>query len=190
MRGINLKTIVIGLLFLLYISLIALGMVSCGARKTDKQVSKEQTESKVVDNSVTEKQSESNVKENVVIKIDDKNKTVTEETTYSPEDPTKEAFIIEKDGTKVILNNSKKTYKKTTQDNNTQSEIKSDSETKQKEAVKGKKAIKASVSTEVVKKSSKTEREEISMWNWVWLLIPIVAIIWLLRKYKDKIWWF
>lgn len=190
MGRINLKDIGIGLLFLLYISLIALGMVSCGARKTDKQVSKEKIENDIVNNSVTEKQSESNVKENVVIKIDDKNKTVTEETTYSPEDPTKEAFIIEKDGTKVVLNNSKKTYKKTTQDNNTQSELKSDSEAKQKEAVKDKKDIKSSTNTDVVKKSSKTERDEVSMWNWAWLLIPIAFVIWLLRKYKDKIWWF
>lgn len=190
MKRINLKDIGIVFLFLLYISLIALGMVSCGARKTDKQITKEKTEINVVDNSVTEKESESNVKENVIIKIDDKNKTVTEETTYSPEDPTKEAYIIEKDGTKVVLNNSKKTYKKTTQDNNTQSELKADSEIKEKEAVKDKKDIEATTNTNVVKKASKTERDAVSMWNWLWLLIPAAFIIWLFRKYKDKIWWF
>lgn len=190
MKRITLRDVGIVLLLFLYVSLIALGLVSCGARKTDKQVSKEKTESNFVDNSVTEKDSESNVKENVVIKINDKNKTVTEETTYSPEDPTKEAYIIEKDGTKVVLNNSKKTYKKTIQDNNTKSELKADSEINQKEAVKEEKDIKVSNNTTVIKKSSKTERDAVSMWNWLWLLIPVAVLIWLFRKYKDKIWWF
>ncbi len=190
MKRITLRDIGIGLLLLVYVSLIALGMVSCGARKTDKQVSKEQTENEVVDNSVIEKESESNVKTTVVTKVDDKDETVTEETTYQPEDPTKEASIIDENGNKTVLNNTKKTTKRTTKKNNTQSELKADSETKQKEAVKDKKAIKVFSNTDVVKKASKTERDAVSMWNWLWLLIPIAVVIWLLRKYKDKIWWF
>lgn len=183
------KTIIKILLISLFFSLIALGLISCGARKIEKSIVKEEVKSEVSDKSTTEKQFESNIKENIVVKIDDKNKTIIEETTYEPKDPTKEAIVIEPDGSKTILNNSKKITKKTTKQNDTKSEIKYDSEIKQKEAVKDKKAIKASSNTDVVKKASKTEREAVSMWNWLWLLIPIGIVVWLLRKYTDKIWW-
>ena len=164
-------------------------LTSCGARKVDKQVLNEETEAIIVDNSVSEKESESNVKTTILTKVDDKNETVTEETIYQPEDPTKEAIITDEEGKKIILNNSKKTIKKITQKNNSQSESKSDSQIIEKEAIKDEKDIKASSNTNTVKKSSKTDRDAVSMWNWLWLLIPVVIIIWLFRKYRDKIWW-
>ena len=89
-----------------------MSLTSCGARKVDKQVLNEETETKIVDNSVSEKESESNVKTTILTKVDDKNETVTEETIYQPEDPTKEAIITDENGKKTILNNSKKTIKK------------------------------------------------------------------------------
>lgn len=166
-----------------------MSLTSCGARKVDKQVLNEETETKIVDNSVSEKESESNVKTTILTKVDDKNETVTEETIYQPEDPTKEAIITDENGKKTILNNSKKTIKKITQKNNIKSESKSDSQIIEKEAIKDEKDIKASSNTDTVKKSSKTDRNAVSMWNWLWLLIPVGIIIWLFRKYRDKIWW-
>ena len=166
-----------------------MSLTSCGARKVDKQVLNEETETKIVDNSVSEKESESNVKTTILTKVDDKNETVTEETIYQPEDPTKEAIITDENGKKTILNNSKKTIKKITQKNNIKSESKSDSQIIEKEAIKDEKDIKVSSHTDTVKKSSKTDRDAVSMWNWLWLLIPVGIIIWLFRKYRDKIWW-
>lgn len=193
MRRINLKDIGIGLMLLVYMSLIALGLMSCGARKTDRQSVKEEIKTENTDNSTLEKNVDSNVKENVVIKIDNKNNTITEEVTYEPKDPTKEAFIVDPDGKKTVLNNSKKTTKKTTKNNNTQSEIKSDSEIKKKEAVKEKKAIKASSNTNSQIKHETTDRSAVSSWyliGFVIAIIFIIVIISLLKKYKDKIWWF
>lgn len=166
-----------------------MSLTSCGARKVDKQVLNEETETKIVDNSVSEKESESNVKTTILTKVDDKNETVTEETIYQPEDTTKEAVIIDENGKKIVLNNSKKTVKKTTQKNNIKSEYKYDSEIIEKEAFKDKKDIKALSNTNTIKKESKIDREAVSMWNWLWLLIPVGIIIWLFRKYRDKIWW-
>lgn len=103
----------------MFFYLIALGLISCGARKVNIDKSKEETTQTVTDNSKTEKQSETNVKTTTIITTDDKNETVTEETILEPKDETKESFVIEKDGTKLVLNNVKKTVRKTTQKNNT-----------------------------------------------------------------------
>jgi cobalamin biosynthesis Mg chelatase CobN len=190
MKRLNLRDVGALLLFLVYLSLIALGMVSCSARKSQVEISKEVKKNVVVDNSVLEKKSETNVKETTTTKVYDKNETVTEETIYQPEDPTKESFIIEKDGTKVVLNNTKKTVKKTIQKNNTQSEIKSDSEIKQKEASKDKKAIKRVDESKTYKKQKEVKKGAFP-WYYIVLIIGVIVLIfWLFRKYKDKIWWF
>lgn len=189
MKRINIKDVGIALLLFMYISLVALGLMSCGARKSKVDISKEDKKEVVVDNSVLEKKLETNVKITSTTKVDDKNETVTEETTYQPEDPTKESSIIEKDGTKVVLNNTKKTYKKTTQKNNTQSEIKDDSEKSQKEASKDKKAVKQVVESKTYKKQKETKKEGFPMYYWALIVGVVLLIIWLFKKYKDKIWW-
>jgi len=190
MKRLNLKDIGIALVLFVYISLIALGMMSCSARKTQTEINKEEKKEVVVDNSVLEKKSETNVKETITNKVDDKNETVTEETVYEPKDESKESFIIEKDGTKTILNNAKKTVKKTTQKNNTQSESKVDSEITQKEASKDKKAIKLTDESKTYKKQKETKKEAFPWYYWVLIAGVIATAIWLLNKYKDKIWWF
>lgn len=112
------KTIARILLIGLFFCLIALGLISCGSRKVNKEKIKEETKTELTDNSKTEKQSETNFKTTTTVNTDDKNETVTEETILEPKDETKESFVIEKDGTKVVLNNVKKTVRKTTQKNN------------------------------------------------------------------------
>jgi sensor c-di-GMP phosphodiesterase-like protein len=129
-------------------------MCSCGARKVSKSETKEETKTESTDNSIIENKSETNIKTETTVKTDDKNETVTEETTYTPTDPTKEAFIIEKDGTKTVLNNAKKTVKKTTQKNNTQTNKTENSEIKQNSVFKEQKAVKHT-NTSVKKENSK-----------------------------------
>jgi len=137
------------ILFVLLVS-----MCSCGARKVYKSETKEETHSTITYNSRIEKKSETNVKTETTVKTDDKNETVTEETTYTPADPTKESFVIEKDGTKTVLNNAKKTVKKTTQKNNTQTNKTENSEIKQNSVSKEQKAVKHT-NTSVKKENSK-----------------------------------
>lgn len=181
------KTILKILLVSLFFALIAMGLISCGARKVNKEHSKEETKSEVVDNSVIEKQTHTNVKTTTTVKVDDKNETVTEETTVSPEDNTKEAFIIEKDGTKVVLNNTKKVYKKTTQKNNTQSDIIKNIDEVKKEAVKEQKSIKQVNTSKKENSVKKVDKKAFNPLNLFWLIIPIALIYFLYRQYKKYI---
>lgn len=179
------KTIIKILLIALFFSLIALGLISCGARKVEKSYSKEEKTSNVIDNSVIEKQVDTNVKTTTTVKVDDKNEIVTEETIISPEDNTKEAFVIEKDGTKVVLNNVKKVYKKTIQKNNSQSQTFGNSEQVQKETSKEQKAVKK-VNTYKKENSVKNvDKKAFNMLNLLWLIIPIALIYFLYRQYKK-----
>src|SRR6478735_9618835 len=104
------KTIIKTFIILTVISLIWL-LLSCGSRKVNKEHSKEETKTEQIDNSITEIQSESNIKQTTTLKVDDKNEIVSKEDTFEPIDPTKEASIIDENGKKTILNNSKKTSK-------------------------------------------------------------------------------
>lgn len=172
------------LLISLFISLIAMGLISCGARKSNVEKQKEETKTELKDNSVTEKQFESNIKTGTTVKVDDKNETVTEETIFEPADNSKESFVIEKDGTKTTLNNVKKTVKKTIQKNNTQTQKSGNSELVQKKAVKEQKAIERK---EVSKKEIKTKQIERTAISWYWylFLLTLIGIIYYLyKRYK------
>lgn len=168
---------------LIFVFLIT--MCSCSARKVNKQSSKEETKTELTDNSVTEKQTETNVKTETTLKVDDKNESVTTETTYSPEDPAKEAYVIEKDGTKVVLNNVKKIVKTETKKNNTQTELVNKTDELKKEAEKEQKAVEQ-VNTSI--KENKSKKVEKEPFNWriiVWSLIAIAVIYYFYRKYKN-----
>lgn len=164
------------LVSLLVIALFALA-TSCGARKTNKSQSKEETHSNVTDNSKTEKKSETNVKTTTTVNVDDKNETVTEETIYEPKDPAKESFVIEKDGTKTVLNNAKKTVKRTTQKNNTKSETKQYVNSDIKSNIKEQKAIE---SKEVSTKEVKEKEVDKKQFNPLVLIITGVGVLVLL----------
>jgi len=119
---------------LILLIVLTILLASCGVRKSNVDITKEEIKSTVIDKSVLEKKSDTNVKQSSTVKVDDKNQTIIEETTYQPEDPTKEAIVVDQDGKKIVLNNSKKTIKKTIQNNNTQTDSKVDSEIKQNTA--------------------------------------------------------
>lgn len=158
---------------------------SCGARKTSKQSSKEEIKTEVTDNSVVEKQSESNVKTTTTVKTDDKNQTVIEETVIEPADKNKESFIIEKDGTKTVLNNVKKTTTKTIKINNTQTQSFGNSEQVQKEASKELKVIKQVNTYKKENSSKEVKKEQFNPFNLLWFIIPIALIWFLYRQYKK-----
>jgi len=170
---------------LLLIITYAIIISSCGARHVKKSESKEETKNELIDNSTIEKKSGTNVKTTITIKADDKNETVTEEMTISPEDNAKEAFIIEKDGTKTVLNNAKKTVKKTTQKNNTQTKKIGNSELVQNSVIKEQKSVKAVVVAKKQENSKQIDKKELSPFNLLWLLIPVLIIYVFYRIYKK-----
>lgn len=159
--------------------------MSCGARKTNKEHSKEETKTELTDNSVIEKQSESNVKTTTTTKIDDKDESITVDETYEPIDNTKEASIIDSNGKKTILNNSKKTTKTATKKNNIQSESKTDIQETQKEAVKEQKAIKQLNTSKKENSVKNIKKKQFNPFELLYLIIPLL-IIWIAyRKYKQ-----
>jgi len=179
------KIIIKILLIALFFSLIALGLISCGARKVNKSSDKQKIKSEVVDKSVIEKESNTNVKTTTEVKTDDKNETVTEETIYEPADNNKESFVIEKDGTKVILNNAKKIVRNTTQKNNTQNSVNSKTETTENKYEKENKNISLidEVNNSISKKEVRKEQFNwLSLW-WLYLII-IGSGYFLLKRYK------
>lgn len=167
--------------------LIALTLFSCGSRKTNKEHSKEEIKSEVVDNSVIEKQTDTNVKTTTTIKIDDKNETVTEETTISPEDNTKEAFIIDKDGTKVVLNNTKKVYKKTTQKNNTQTDALKYIDEAKKDIVKEQKAIKEQYTDKKENSVKNIDKKAYNPLNFIWIGLIILFVLFIAYRVYKKL---
>jgi len=159
-----------------------LSMCSCGARKSTVDKSKEQTEINTTDNSTKESVTETNVKETTMVKVDDKNQTITEETTLEPADNTKESFVIEKDGTKTVLNNAKKTVRKTTKNNNTATIKESLIVENKKEAVNEQKEAERK---EVSKKEIKSKQVDKKQFNpFVSIVIGLFGLLFLWCVYR------
>ena len=160
-------------------------MCSCGARKVQKTVSKEETKSTITDNSKTESFTDTNVKTTTTVKTDDKNETVTEETEYTPRDASKESFVIEKDGTKVILNNVKKIVRKTTQKNNTVTASNTETQESKKESITDQKEVKEAVASKKENISKQIDKKAFSPFNLLLFLIPIGIVYVFYRIYKK-----
>jgi len=158
---------------------------SCGARKVNSEHSKEETQSNVTYNSKKESVMDTNVKTITTTTTDDKNETVTEETIMEPVDASKESFLIEKDGTKIILNNTKKTVRKTTKKNNTRVNYKLEHTENTKKAVKEQKSVKQVNASKKENKSKEVKREPFKWYYMFLLLIPVGVIYYFWRKYKN-----
>ena len=131
---------------------------------------------------------ELNVKQEVVKSTDNKDETVTETIIYTPIDATKPATITDEEGKTHSLNNSSYKKERTTKKNNTTTTEKANNEVSDKsEILKDLKVL-----TENYNKSDseqiKIQRQAWSLWNLLWLLIP-VSLIALFFKYRGKIWW-
>lgn len=179
------KTILKTLLVSLFFALIAMGLISCSARKVNKEHYKEETKSEVTENSVIEKQTDTNVKTTTTVKVDDKNETVVTETIYSPVNSLEESFIVEKDGIKTVLKNTTKTVRTEHKKNNTQSELIGNSEQLKKETVKKQKAVKQVNTSKKENSVKKVDKKAFNPLNLLWLIIPIALIYFLYRQYKK-----
>lgn len=173
------------LIAFLLASTIWLLCLSCGARKVNKEYLKEETKTELIDNSVTEKQTETNIKAETKLTVDNKNESVTQEESYEPIDPTKEASIIDSNGKKTILNNSKKIVKTEAKKNNTQSELLEKFDELKKEAQKEKKAVEQVNLSKKENSVKNVKKEQFNPFYLSLFLIPLLIIYIAYRKYKK-----
>lgn len=181
------KTIARILLIGLFFALIALGLISCSARKVNIEKQKEETKSEINDNSVAEIKTETNVKTTTTVKVDDKSQTVTEETILEPSDNTKESFVIEKDGTKVILNNTKKTTRKTTKNNNNSVVKDSFASENKKEAVKEQKEVKQTNTTKKEIKLKQVDKKQFNPFVSICIVFFGLILLWCIYRFYKKL---
>ncbi len=168
-------------------AILALLLVSCGSRKIQKSASKEETKTELTDNSTIEKKSETNVKTTTTLNVDDKNETVTEETIYEPKDPAKESFVIEKDGTKTVFGNARKTVKKTIQKNNTATSKEILQVQNENKAFKEQKDV---THKEVLKKensSKQVDKKQFNPLNLIWIGSLALFVLWCAYRIYKKL---
>jgi hypothetical protein len=166
-----------------------MSVTSCGTRKVEKTRSEESSKTEVLANSIVEKEQDTNVKKKEKTTVDYKTEMTTKETIYEPIDPTKPAFIIEANGTKINLENSKKTVRETSQKNDLKKEntIKSvvNSKSKVLEKVQSESISNSQKKSESIKIDKKS-----NVWNLFWLLIPAAALYWFWKNKTKIMEWF
>jgi len=174
--------------------LIALIFIGCGARKVEKSVVKDSFTTEQSDNSILAKTEDLNVKKSESTKVDDKNEIITKETIYEPIDPTKTATVINGDGTRTDLNNSKKTTRETNQKNNTKTDQSKNTVQDAKIVTSDKKDIKQKTNTKKVAEVVQIDQKQFNIWNSIWILLLIpIYFIWknrsvILEKIKSFLW--
>lgn len=174
------KTIFKTFVILTILSLVWL-CLSCGSRKVNKEKTKEEIHVEQTDNSVITSNIDTFTKFNVVYK----GQSITTENVFEPIDNTKEASIIDSNGKKTILNNSRKVIRNTVAKNNTVSDV----QETQKQAVKEQKAVKQ-VNTSKKENSLKViDKKQFNPMQLILFGIAFLIVVFLLwsayRKYKN-----
>lgn len=152
--------------------LITLFLVSCGARKVQKNTSIEEnvklTSVNVADTSSTKISKQ----DNTIINLD----VITEETTISPADTSKQMIVDGKEYKNVIIKKNKKTDKSITNLNKKESTVSSS-------ASKGR-SIHLDVKNAKVDIVSKEREEPVQFYVYAFVFILLLVIIsWLYKKY-------
>ncbi|SEG31866.1 hypothetical protein [Flavobacterium urumqiense] len=161
---------------------------SCGTRKTQKNRDKTTAKIELSTTDKTKKTAELNVKQEVVKTMDNKDETVTETIIYTPIDATKPAIITDENGKTHSLNNSSYKKERITKKNNTVITEKANNEvTDKSEILKDLKELDKQYNSKDAKKIL-VDRQAWSLWNLLWLLIP-VSLFAIFFKYRGKIWW-
>lgn len=189
------------LLFWLLVISIAFLLNSCGARKSE--VLKKQEDSKTERTELVEKNTNTSIsstdtktetkQENT--KVISENETVIEETTDTPIDGATVSEIIHPDGTKTIFKNVIRTKKKTRSKNN-QNAVSSfnqisntASESKSNQIQQEKKQSNLLEKKSTSQKEKLVQKESWNVLNLLWLIIPVLLLYYLFKKYQSKIWW-
>ena len=167
---------------IILIILLIVGIWSCGSRKVETEIEKKEvkTENNIVKESENQKESEK--KED--INTNTKEVTNENESIIEPIDPTKEMIVNGKS-----YKNAKLTNKKTNKVKDTHEQKKVAEKVKEIEKTKEVDKSKSSISEKLkYKKVDKKESFIFSIWFWIILILILLALYWLYKKYKDKIW--
>ncbi|MBC5840745.1 hypothetical protein H8R23_04950 [Flavobacterium sp. F-380] len=176
-------------LFWIIVFTLTFVLNSCGARKAEKTRSTEETKNETTTAAILEKKEESAVKVEEKTTVIEKDNSKVVETSYRPIDPTKEATITTPEGKKHTLHNAEVVIKETTQDKERKTDTSIDSETTNKSELKEESE---SNNKAAAKKASEVIVIDKKAWSPVhllWLLIPVLIVVFLFNKYKSKIWW-
>ena len=189
------------LLFWLLVFSTAFLLNSCSARKSEvfkKQEASETERTELVEKNTNTSISSTDTKtetkqENT--KVISENETVIEETTDTPIDGSAVSEIIHPDGTKTIFKNVMRTIKKTRSKNN-QNAVSSfnqisntASESKSNQVKQEKKQSNLLEKKSTSQKEKLVQKESWSILNLLWLIVPVLVLYYLFKKYRSRIWW-
>lgn len=168
--------------------LLLLWMTSCGTRKVQTSNTKkvDELEQKATDKKDLSVQDTSNVK--VTKQVASTDETLTEKKIFIPIDPTKPSTFIDDKGNKRELNNTSYTEEKTSSKTNKKGAIYTETSGSTKIIDNGIKSNTTKVKAQVESKNKDSVRTSLG-WIWLLLLLPIILIVYLFWKFKDKIWW-
>jgi hypothetical protein len=152
-------------------------LTSCGARKVTKAETKEESKIESTDNSIIT----SNIDTFTKLSVNNKDESVTTENVFEPIDNTKEASIIDSNGKKTVLNNSRKIVRNVVEKNNTVS----DKQKTKKEAINEQKNIKQVNASKKENISKAIDKKQFNPFMLLFLIIPLGAIWFFYRKYKN-----
>lgn len=167
---------------IIFIVFLTLGMWSCSSRKVETEIEKKEVKNENNIIKESEKQKEYEKKED--INTNTKEVANEDERIIEPIDPTKEMIVNGKS-----YKNAKLTNKKTNKVKDTQEQKKVAEKVKEIEKTKQVDKSKSSISEK--SKSKKVDKKEsfiFSIWFWIILILILLALYWLCKKYKDKIW--
>ncbi|MDD2820751.1 MAG: hypothetical protein PHW29_05760 [Flavobacterium sp.] len=182
------------LLLWIFAIVVGLAMNSCGAKKTAITETSEAIKTETGTENNSNNKEESNIKKTENTVVDDKNETVTKETTYELIDSTKPGSVVDPDGSKTDLNNSKKTTRETTKKNNTKTDVAKASNESKKSELSDQSKSASKTGTKKANEVINIYRKAWSNLNLLWLLIPLGLLLAWLNKSKiitwaKNIWW-
>ncbi|PIF32987.1 hypothetical protein CLU81_3557 [Flavobacterium sp. 9] len=190
------NTIVFSLAILSILSVVS----SCGARKSNVSKNEEKVKtdfSGIFRNSGNSHEilnQDFNLKKWSFTNLTDQKDIQIEETSIEPIDISKPASYIDPNGKKHILDNAKIVSKKTNDKSSNNSQNSQHSEeflkTKQEKTAEQKTELAAKIKAEAKKKEAKkeTNRQAISLWNFLWIIIPVILFFAgrsVYKKYKK-----
>ena len=188
------------LFWLLFIS-IAFLLNSCSARKSE--VLKTQEDSKTEKTELVEKNTNTSISATETktetkqesTKLISENETVIEETTDTPIDGSVVSEIIHPDGSKTVFKNVMRKTKKTRIKNN-QNAVSSfnqisntESESKSNQIQQEKKQSNLLEKKSTSQKEKLVQKESWNVLNLLWLIVPVLLLYYLFKKYRSRIWW-
>lgn len=167
---------------------LTIGLCSCGARKKEKSNLTEIVKTEEVKKETETEKEDTNVQKTEETKTNSQTGTTTKKITTRPIDPTKPATVTDKKGNKTKLDNAELVEEETTTNNSTITDQKSALDIKAKKERTRILEEQRKVATKKEEEILNLKRDKFSMWNFLWLLIP-AGIVFLIYRFKDKIWW-